>query len=198
MSSTNINYRSGVYNGAGGPYKASMHMGPVEPPCTKPMMPLYPQSNMQLLQQEADKLEEAGVLVKPEDINVKVKFVSPSFLRKKPDGTDRYITAFNELGLYTKILPTTGPTSNDILRQLSAFRFIIKTDIPVDKESIPYLGTITPFKGIRVYTRCVMGQPGSSEHLRELMTRVVGDFLAKDSSSSKTTICTLEPTPSTC
>ena len=176
----------GVYNGASGPYKAGIQLGTVEPPSSKPMLPLYPRSNMQSLQQESDKLEVAGVLAKPEDINVKVKFVSPSFLRKKPDGTNRFITAFNELGSYTKVLPTTGPTSNDVLRRLSAFRFIIKTDltkaffqIPLDKESMAYLGTITPFKGIRVYTRCVMGCPGSSEHLRELMTRVVGDFLAE-------------------
>ena len=49
----------------------------------------------------------------------------------------------------------------------------------MDKASIPYLGTITPFKGIRVYTRSAMGQPGSSEHLRELLTRVVGDYLTE-------------------
>ena len=131
-------------------------------------------------------LEYLGVLIKPEVLGVKVKFVSPSFLCRKPDGTYRFVTAFNELGHYTNVLPTTGPTSNDVLRQLSAFQYIIKTDltkaffqIPLDKESIPYLGTITPFKGIRVYTRCVMGQPGSSEHLRELLTRVLGDFLTQ-------------------
>ena len=32
----------GTYNGASGPYKASICLGPVEPPCTKPMLPLYP------------------------------------------------------------------------------------------------------------------------------------------------------------
>ena len=42
-----------------------------------------------------------------------------------------------------------------------------------------YLGTITPFKGIRVYTQCVMGQPGSSELLQELLTRVLGDFITQ-------------------
>ena len=42
---------------------------------------------------------------------------------------------------------------------------------------MPYLGTVTPFKGIRVYMRSAMGQPGASEHLRELITRVLGDFM---------------------
>ena len=126
------------------------------------------------------------VLGIPEELGVEVKFTSPSFLRKKPDGTWRFVTAFNELGHYTNVIPTTGPSSNDVLRQLSAFKFLIKSDltkaffqVPMDKKSIPYLGTVTPFKGIRVYTRLAMGMPGASEHLRELLTRVLGDFLSE-------------------
>ena len=173
-----------TYNGASGPYKASIGLGPVEPPSTKPMLPHYSQSNMQLLQDEADKLESLGILVAPETLGITVKCCSPSFLRKKPDGTWRFVTAFNELGLYTNVPPTTGPTSNDILRQLSAFEYLIKSDltkaffqIPLDRKSIPYLGTVTLYKGMRVYTRSAMGQPGASEHLRELLTRIFGDYL---------------------
>ena len=40
-----------------------------------------------------------------------------------------------------------------------------------------YLGVITPFKGLRVYTRAAMGMPGSTEHLDELMSRVMGDLM---------------------
>eukprot|EP00111_Clytia_hemisphaerica_P011974 TCONS_00035180-protein len=40
-----------------------------------------------------------------------------------------------------------------------------------------YLGTVTPFKGLRVYTRSAMGMPGSSEHLQELMCRIFGDLI---------------------
>ena len=82
-----FNRQFGTYNGASGPYKASICLGPVEPPCTKPMLPLYPQTNMKVLQDEADKLEGSGVLRRPEDLGIEVKFTSPSFLRKKPDGT---------------------------------------------------------------------------------------------------------------
>ena len=49
----------------------------------------------------------------------------------------------------------------------------------MDKESMAYLGTVTPYKGIRVYTRLAMGMPGASEHLRELLTRVLGDYLTE-------------------
>ena len=40
-----------------------------------------------------------------------------------------------------------------------------------------YLGVVTPFKGIRMYTRAAIGMPGSTEHLDELMARVLGDLL---------------------
>ena len=42
-----------------------------------------------------------------------------------------------------------------------------------------YLGTITPFKGVRLYARAAMGMPGSSEWLDELCSRVLGDLLMR-------------------
>ena len=70
------------------------------------------------------------------------------------------------------------------LQKLGSFKFIIKTDLTssffqlkVDRESMPYLGVVTPFKGIRLYARAAMGMPGSSEWLDELMSRVVGHLV---------------------
>ncbi len=40
-----------------------------------------------------------------------------------------------------------------------------------------FCGVVTPFKGVRVYTRCAMGMPGSETALEELMCRVLGDLL---------------------
>ena len=40
---------------------------------------------------------------------------------------------------------------------------------------MPYLATVTPFKGLRVYTTLVMGMPGSSEMLQELLSRIFGN-----------------------
>ena len=48
------------------------------------------------------------------------------------------------------------------------------------KSSMKYLGTVTPYKGLRVYTRSAMGMPGSSETLQELLPRVLGDLMQKD------------------
>ena len=176
----------GVYNDKSGPIRADINLGPVEPPPQKGKLPFYNQSNLQLLQQEADRLEELGVLAKPEDIGVNVKFVSPSFLRKKPDGSYRFVTAFNNLGQYVRITPTATMSSDEVLRRLSMFKYVVKTDftksffqIPLAKNSIPYLGTVTPFKGLRVYLRSAMGMPGSSEFLQELTSRVFGDFITE-------------------
>ena len=44
---------------------------------------------------------------------------------------------------------------------------------------MPYLATVTSFKGLCVYTTCVMGMPGSSEYLHELLSRILGDEKTK-------------------
>ena len=42
---------------------------------------------------------------------------------------------------------------------------------------MPYLATVTPYKGIRVYARSAMGMPGSAEYLDELTSRVLGVYV---------------------
>ena len=179
-----FNPEFGAYNDHSGTIRAKVNIGNVEPPPQKGKLPFYKQSNLQILQDEADKLEQLGVLAKPEDVNVDVEYVSPSFLTEKPSGGYRLVTAFNNLGQYTKILPTVSNTCDDVLRKLSKWKYLIKADltksffqIPVAKSSMKYLGTVTPFKGLRVYTRSAMGMPGSSEHLHELMCRIFGDLI---------------------
>ncbi|EDO33090.1 predicted protein [Nematostella vectensis] len=51
--------------------------------------------------------------------------------------------------------------------------------IPLSRDSLKYCGVATPFRGVRVYTRCAMGMPGSETALEELMCRVLGDLLAE-------------------
>ena len=172
-----------LYNGYSGNIKAYIDMGPIPPPPMKPKMPLYNQSNMRALQDEADRLEALGVLAKPEDVGVQVRHASPSFLVKKPDGTFRMVTAFNQLSQYVRYPPSVSITCDDALRRLSGWKYIVKTDmkqayyqIPMAKSSMQWLGTHTPFGGLRVYTRPVMGMPGSAEFLQELLSRVFGDL----------------------
>ena len=115
-----------------------------------------------------------------------MEYVSPSFLVKKPDGDHRLVTAFNTIGTYARPLLSRSTSSATVLSFLAHFRFIIKTDmtkqffqLPMQKSSMKYLGTLTPHKGLRVYTRAAMRMPGSTEHLDELMTlsQILGDLV---------------------
>ena len=181
-----FNPRFGRYNGASGPFVGNIKFGNMEPPSTKPKIPFYNQSNLRLLQEKADMLEELGVLVAPEVAGVDVKFASPSFLRQKPNGDHRFVTSFTELGQYLRTLPVATTSSDKIIRELAKWKYVIKTDltqsffqIPISKQSMPYLATVTPYKGLRVYTTIVMGMPGSSEILQELMCRIFGNEMTE-------------------
>ncbi|CAB4001635.1 Hypothetical predicted protein [Paramuricea clavata] len=56
------------YNGASGPFKAKVNMGPVEPPQRTRRLPQYSHERLVELQQKFDKLEELGVFKWPEDV----------------------------------------------------------------------------------------------------------------------------------
>ena len=175
------------YNDASGPVRAHVTVGSVPPPPQKARTPFYNQKNLVLLQEEADKLERKGVLVPPESIGVVPIHISPSFLVKKSNGEWRFVTAFNDLSAFCRLPSSKASKIKDVLQKIGSYKFIIKTDltasffqIKMSDASIPYLGTMTPFKGVRVYACAAMGMPGSSEYLEELMSRVVGDMLMEE------------------
>ncbi|CAC5380497.1 unnamed protein product [Mytilus coruscus] len=78
------------------------------------------------------------------------------------------------------------PDVDSTLRTIAHWKYIIKSDlasafyqIPLAKDSMKYYGVTTPYRGVRVNTRCSMGMPGSETALEELMCRIMGDFLQK-------------------
>ena len=169
------------HNGFSGPIHAKVNLTSAPPPPQKGRLPFYDQNNLVLLQQHADALEDKGVLVTPESVGMSVIHVSPSFLVNKPNGKKRFVTAFNSLAKYCRPPPSRVYNCRDVLQRIGSSRFIIKTDltasffqIKIHPDSMPYLGTMTPFKGIRLYARAAMGMPGSTEYLEELMSRVLG------------------------
>jgi hypothetical protein len=62
------------YNGASGPFKAKVNMGPVEPPQRKCRLPQYSRERLVELQQKFDELEELGVFKRPEDVGIAVEY----------------------------------------------------------------------------------------------------------------------------
>ena len=107
--------------------------------------------------------------------------MNPSFLVEKPNGGFRLVTAFADVGRYAKPQPSLMPNVDGILRQIAQWKYIAVSDltksfyqIPLSRESMKYCGVVTPFRGVRVYTRSAMGMPGSETALEELMCRVLG------------------------
>ena len=176
------NYKG--YNGAVGPFEAQVNMGPTKPPQRKGRVPQYARNKLDELQEKFDELEKAGVFVRPEDVNIAVEYVNPSFLIAKPNGGHRLVTAFADVGRYSKLQPSLMPDVDSTLRHIAQWKYVCISDlssafyqIPLEQNSMKYCGVVTPFKGTRVYARCAMGMPGSESALEELMCRVLGDFL---------------------
>lgn len=172
------------YNGAAGPIEGVVNMGPVEPPQRKGRVPQYSRDQLDLLQTKFDELEAQGIFSRPEDLNVVVEYLNPSFLVKKRNGGFRLVTAFTDVGRYSKPQPSLMPDVDSTLLKIACWKYIVVSDlsqafyqIPLAKNSMKYCGVVTPFKGVRVYTRCAMGIPGSETALEELMCRVLGDLL---------------------
>lgn len=93
-------------------------MGPVEPPQRKGRLPQYPRNKLVDLQNKFDELEKLGVFKRPEDINVAVKYLNPSFLVKKSNGGYHLVAAFADVGRYSKPQPSLIPDVDSTLRQI--------------------------------------------------------------------------------
>ena len=190
--STNDKYKEvfsasiGCYNGKSGTFLHKVNMSSSLPPQRRGRIPMYSRNNLELLQMKFDELYKQGVFVKPEDAGITAEYVSPSFLISKPSGGHRLVTAFTEIGQYAKPQPSVLPKVDDIIRHLATFNYIIKADlsqayyqIPLDKSSYKYVGVCTPFKGVYVYTRAVMGLPGSESALEQLLCKILGDLMVE-------------------
>ncbi|XP_072025110.1 uncharacterized protein [Amphiura filiformis] len=139
------------YNGSAGPFKAVVNMGPVQPPQRKGRLPQYAPDKLQALQHKFDDLEKQGVFARPEDIGVTVEYLNPSFLIKKTSGGFRLVTAFAEVGCYSKPQPSLMPDVDSTLRNIARWRYLIATDltsafyqIPLSRASMKYcMGSYT-------------------------------------------------------
>jgi hypothetical protein len=172
------------YNSAAGPFEAVVNMGPVRAPQRKGRLPQYAPNKLFEIQHKFDELESLGIFQAPENLGITVEYLNPSFLIKKPSGGHRLVTAFADVGRYSKPQPSLLPDVDSTLRTIAKWMYIIVSDltstfyqIPLAKGSMKYCGVVTSFRGVRVYTRSAMGMPGSETALEELMCRILGDCL---------------------
>ena len=190
------------YNGHVGPFEAVVNMGPVQPPQRKGRLPQYARNQLVELQSKFDELETMGVVVRPEDVPVNVEYLNPSFLVKKRNGGHRLVTAFTDVGRYSKPQPSLMPDVDSTLRKIAQWKYIATTDlsnafyqIPLSRESMRYCGVVTPFRGVRVYALSAMGMPGSETALEELLCRILGVCCKKAVSLNLQTTSTSAATP---
>ena len=115
---------------------------------------------------------------------VVVEYLNPSFLVKKKNGGFRLVTAFTDVGRYSKPQPSPMPDMGSTLLKIACWKYIMVSvlsqafyQIPLAKNSMKYCGVFTPFKGVCVYTHCATRIPHSETALEEQMCRVLGDLL---------------------
>ena len=183
-----INPRPGKYNGFYGRVDNSINFASVPPPTVRAHLPNYSADMLKILGDKMDKLEEWGVLVKPEDIGVVPEFVVPSMLMPKPEkGEWRLVTDFTPLNIHIKKLETIAPTIQEAKNKLAKYNYHIQLDLSnyfyqggMRVEDCQYLATPHPFKGLRLYVCEPQGLRNASEHAYERLARVYGDLCAEE------------------
>lgn len=130
-------------------------------------------------------IEKHAVFKPPEDLGIAIEYLNPSFLERKSNGEFRLVTAFADVGRYAKPQPSLIPNVDSILCYIAQWKYItVLTDltksfnkIPLSRPSMKSCRVVTPFRGVCVHTRSVMGMPGSETALEESMCRALSDFL---------------------
>ena len=138
-----------------------------------------------LLGEKMDKLEEWGVLAAPEKVGVTVEHVQPTMLvPKKESGEYRCVTDFSTINKSIKRVPNTSATIAQAKARIAKAEYVIHLDLSnyfyqngMQKVDVQYLGTVHPFKGVRVYTCDPQGCKGASERGYEKLVRIYGDLI---------------------
>ena len=119
----------------------------------------------------------------PQQHNIIVQSVCPSFLRRKRKAAEtpthlltkddvQLLINFTPIKELIKNIPSPMVTSDDIYRHLRRWKEIIVLDLKsvfyqnhMHPDAQPYLGLMTPFGGLRVLARSGQGLTGQSEEL---------------------------------
>ena len=175
----------GRYNGQFGFIENRLQFSAPPPPNSRTHIPNYTPSMNAIMAEKMDQLESWGVLLEPEKAGVQVEFVSPSMLVPKPDkGEFRLVTDFSALNGYLKRVPNTSSTIAQTKARIAKARYVIHMDLSnyfyqcgMQQSDICYLGTVHPYKGLRVYTCDPQGLKGASERSYEKLVRIYGDMV---------------------
>ena len=175
----------GKYNGHIGQINNRLQFSSPPAPNSRTHIPNYSPSLNKILAEKMDDLEQWGVLVEPEKLGITVEFVSSSMLVPKPEPNEyRLVTDFGALNVYLKRVPNTSATISQAKSRIARARHVIHLDFSnyfyqngMQKIDVQYLGTVHPYKGLRVYTCDPQGLKGASERGYEKLVTIFGDMI---------------------
>ena len=184
------------YNSFYGKHECHLNWASSErPQGSKVRVPNYDHDLKGLQQELMDQLTDQKVLLIPQDHNIKVQSVCPSFIQRKQRAKDkpknlltkddvRLLINFGPVNDKIKPLPIHVPKTDDILVTMGRWKHIIIFDLyngyfqnHMSKQAIPWLGVQTPFGGLRVIARSGQGLLGMAEEFDELLSKVLKEEL---------------------
>ena len=183
---------SGGYNDYYGKHVCHLNWASTErPAANKVRVPTYDHGMKLLQQQVMDDLTDQNVLLIPQEHNIEVQTICPSFLQRKRRARDktksqlnkhdvRLLINFGPVNERIKPIPIHVPKIDDVLIKLGRWKNIICIDLyngyfqlKMSKEAIPWLGIQTPFGGMRVIARAGQGLMGMAEEFEELTSKIL-------------------------
>ena len=184
------------YNGSFGKHECKLNWATEERPlANKVNVPSY-DHGLKVLQQELmDDLTDQGVLLIPQEHDINVQTICPSFIQRKQRAREkpknqltkqdvRLLINFGPVNDKIKPVPIHVPTTEDILTSLGRWKHIIIFDLyngyfqnHMSKDAMPWLGVQTPFGGMRVMSRSGQGLGGMAEEFDELMAKILKNEL---------------------
>ena len=174
----------GRYNGYYGQVPCALTLTGKLPPSIKPRLPNYPDEKLRIMSELMDKMENWGVLVKPETIGVVPTHVHPCILVPKDNGSFRMVTDFRSIQQNILQLPTVMPTVADAMKDLADSNFHVELDFSnyywqnaIPREDSEKLAVVHPYGGLRVYTVLPQGLRNSAEWGSEILARTFGDMV---------------------
>ena len=162
-------------------------------PPHKVWAPQFSRKCLDLLQAKCDEMEASGILADPTKHNEDVRLVHSCFIQQKGRAKHklldqcaldelRLIACFNSLNDSIHPVPGRSCAYNDLLKFEARNKYTIHADltnsyfqVKVHKKFWRYMGIMTPYRGIRVFTRLAQGLLNSDVHLEQVVTRVLGD-----------------------
>ena len=146
-----------TYNHSFGKVEASINVPDNMPTSSRlKQVPWYPKSKLDELQDKMDELEAKGAIGRPQDLGIELQAVSPSFLvAKKPASKGyRLVTSFGHLALFVRNPPAPITSTDQVLRRLSSWKYLITTDISNAYHQIPLAKHSLKYAGIMSHANC--------------------------------------------